>query len=330
MASIIGTVQHSEVKEITYQRTWKIRDFPRLMRLANEDFCLDAEMIQILLPDSSTWSWQLTCYPNSVDRAEIRLELDRLSTFEGELNTAIAVRLLKKGKDKGKTLLKRRHTFSRRGEDGSWLELAAPHHVLKKSADILMPEGILTIFVEIKILPSKQTTVNSRLRAFQPSIPWLKPDSKAQPSIPRLKPDSKAQPSIPRLKPDSKAQPSSLRLKPDSKAQPSSLRLKPDSKAQPSSIRLKPDSKAQPSSLRLKPDSKAQPSSLRLKPDSKEDIMASMLLDSHVDLGPSLVQLVFRDSKLLCHTFPLAARLAVQGRVADPDPYPDPHGSALI
>ncbi len=234
MASIIGTAQHSEDKEITYQRTWKIRDFPRLMRVAKEEFCLDAEMIQILLPDGSTWSWQLTCYPNSEDRAEIRLELDRLSTFEGELNTAVAVRLLKKGKDKGKTLLKRRHTFSRRGEDGSWLELAAPHHVLKKSADSLMPEGILTIFVEIKILPSKQTTVHSRLRAFQPSSPRLKPDSKAQPSSPSL------------------------------------------------------------------------------KPDSKEESMASMLMDSHVDLGPSLVQLVFKDSKLLCHTFPLAARLAVQ------------------
>ncbi len=141
------------------------------------DECLGHPTLEIQInPSQETRSnWHIRCWPNNVDRSGIRnmrfsvgLVLVPRNRFHtgAALNVAVAAKLLDSA-----------GTSEPLGEGTGWfkqgpvLDVLFAHQKLLSSAERLMSGGTLTIYIEIKILPSSATVINGSLQNVDPAQP---------------------------------------------------------------------------------------------------------------------------------------------------------------
>jgi hypothetical protein len=162
----MNTSQSSQSEYIpVYKRTWAIKDFPTLMEYSgstNGADYLSGDSLKISSRSSGKkWEFQLKCWPNWESNVHLRVFPVKNTTIDGSVYASVAFKLLEK--EGGHKLLKDVvHNWWDKDESIN-CDVQASHQMLKDSADQLMPCGVLTICVEIQILPSIQTMNRSEL-----------------------------------------------------------------------------------------------------------------------------------------------------------------------
>ena len=157
----MDTSQSSQSEYIpVYKRTWAIKEYSG----SNDEDFLSADSLKISSRSSGKkWEFQLKCWPNWESNVHVYLRVQPVmsKTIDGSVYASVAVKLLEK--EGGHKLLKE-VVHKCWDKDGAIsCDVVASHQMLKDSADQLMPCGVLTICVEIQILPSIQTMNRSEL-----------------------------------------------------------------------------------------------------------------------------------------------------------------------
>jgi hypothetical protein len=164
----------STAEEITRRTTWIIKNFDSLMQKPGYK-CLGHPTLEIQINPSQETStkWNICCSPNTVNMSGIRNmrltvslgvpPVNSVHTYT-ELNVAVAAKLLDSAGNK--VPLKEVTGWFKHG---SVLDVLFAHEKLLSSAERLMPGGTLTIYVEIKILPSAATVVHGSLQNVDPA-----------------------------------------------------------------------------------------------------------------------------------------------------------------
>jgi hypothetical protein len=164
----------STAEEITRRTTWVIKNFDSLM-LESSRKCLEHPTLEIQINPSEEKisNWNICCWPNvnplgcrNMSLAVGLAYYPRKDVFSGTaLNVAVAAKLLNSA-----------GTSEPLGEVTGWfkhggsvLNVYMAHEKLLSSAERLMPGGTLTIFIQIKILPSWATVIHGSLQNVVPA-----------------------------------------------------------------------------------------------------------------------------------------------------------------
>jgi len=126
------------------------------------DFWLTHPGLNIQINPSENIVWNFFCYPKN--GTNIRLQIQPLGSFTSEIHALVTAKLLGSA-----------GTSEPLGEVTGWykkssvvLDVLFAHEKLLSSAERLMPDGTLTIYIQIKILPSKATVVHGSLQDAAP------------------------------------------------------------------------------------------------------------------------------------------------------------------
>jgi hypothetical protein len=180
----------STAEEITRSTTWIIKNFDYLMQESSNE-CLVHPTFEVQInPSAETSSnWNIRCWPNSDSRLadpHMRLTVSLVllprnrSNTDAALNVAVVAKLLdsagnkvplgeKTGRYKVQMPLVGEATGRYKVDSAHVLFVSMDHDKLLSSAERLMPGGTLTIYVEIKILPSLATVVHGSLQNVDPA-----------------------------------------------------------------------------------------------------------------------------------------------------------------
>jgi hypothetical protein len=164
----------STAEEITRRTTWIIKNFDSLMQESSGE-CLEHPTLEIQINSSAETSsnWNIRCWPNNVGRRSgirnMRLSVDLVLLPRNRFHTGAALNVAVAAK-----LLDSAGTSEPLGEATGWykhfvLDVLFAHEKLLSSAKRLMPGGTLTIYIEIKILPSAATVVHGSLQNVDPA-----------------------------------------------------------------------------------------------------------------------------------------------------------------
>jgi hypothetical protein len=161
----MDTSQSSQSEYIpVYKRTWAIKDFPALMEYSgstNADY-LSGDSLKISSRISGKkWEFQLQCWPNWNSKIHLRVHPVKNTTIDGPVYSSVSIKLLEK--EGGHRLLKDVVHKCWDKDEAIPCNVEVSHQMLKDSADQLMPGGVLTVCVEIQILPSIKTMSRSVL-----------------------------------------------------------------------------------------------------------------------------------------------------------------------
>ncbi len=166
-------------EEITRRTTWIIKNFDSLMEDSSQKGLRHPTLeIHFNKWERTSTKWNICCWPNIVDRSGIRnmrltvglgLLPPNSCHIETALNVAVAAKLLDSAGNK--VPLKEVTGSYKTGSGSNVLDVDVDHEKLKSSAEKLMPGGTLTIYVEIKILPSVATVVHGSLQNVDPAQP---------------------------------------------------------------------------------------------------------------------------------------------------------------
>jgi hypothetical protein len=161
----MDTSQSSQSEYIpVYKRSWTIKDFSTLMEYSgsNDEDWLSGESLKISSRSSGKkWEFQLKCWPNWKSNIYLRVQPVKSKTIDCPVYASVAVKLLEK--EGGHKLLKDVVHKCWDKDEAINCDVQASHQMLKASADQLMPGGVLTVCVEIQILPSIKTMNCSEL-----------------------------------------------------------------------------------------------------------------------------------------------------------------------
>ena len=178
MATIDSTLC-TTAEEVTHRTTWVIKNFDYLMQESSDE-CLGHPTLEIQINPSEEKisNWNIYCWPKlGIGNKYLRVKLGwhwhpRNSVQGTELNVTVAAKLLDSAGNK--VPLKEvtsRYRIQSIGSDSNVLDLCVAHEDLLSSADRLMPDGTLTIYIEIKILPSWATVIHGSLQNVVPAQP---------------------------------------------------------------------------------------------------------------------------------------------------------------
>jgi hypothetical protein len=154
--------------EYSRRTTWTIKNFNFLMQeVSSDENALYHPKLNIRINPSEVTIWNIRCDPNDgigSGGSRMRLRVYPTGSFTSRIHASVAAKLLDSA-GTSKSLGKVTDWFD---ANDYGLEVNFAHEKLLSSAERLMPGGTLTIYIEIKILPSLATVVHGTLQDAAP------------------------------------------------------------------------------------------------------------------------------------------------------------------